>query len=113
MKWLKGPFSKYAEFSGRASRQEYWMWILSYLVVYLVLAILSAIEPLLGVPLFLFILASLIPSLAVFVRRLHDTNRSGWWWLISFVPMIGGIVLLVFLASDSTTGDNDYGPAPQ
>lgn len=60
-----------------------------------------------------FALAMLLPSLAVSVRRLHDTDRSGWWLLIAFIPLIGGIILLIFAAQDGTLGDNRYGPNPK
>jgi uncharacterized membrane protein YhaH (DUF805 family) len=113
MKWLKGPFSKFAEFSGRASRQEYWMWTLSVVTVNIVLWILVVIEALFLIPLLVFMFAVLIPAQTVLIRRLHDTNRSGWWWFVSFVPLVGGIVLLVFLATPGDDGDNDFGPAPQ
>jgi uncharacterized membrane protein YhaH (DUF805 family) len=113
MKWLTGPLKKYAEFSGRASRQEFWMWILSVALAYIGLFMLAMLEPVLGFVLMLGYLGTLIPHLAVGVRRLHDTNRSGWWLLISFVPLIGGIVWLVFLATPGTIGSNDYGPDPK
>lgn len=88
-------FSKYADFSGRASRSEYW-----WFVLFIVLASLgiSMISDVLGG---IFALATLLPSIAAATRRLHDTNRSGWWQLICLVPIIGGIVLIVFLAQDS------------
>ena len=68
MKWLQGPFSKFAEFSGRASRQEYWMWMLSLVVVYIVLWILVAIEALFLIPLLVFMFAVIVPGIAVFIR---------------------------------------------
>lgn len=88
-------FNKYADFNGRASRSEYWWFALG---VALGCAILSAIAP---VAYAIFALGTLVPSLAAATRRLHDTNRSGWWQLIILVPIIGFIVLLVFLAQES------------
>ena len=87
--------SKYADFSGRASRSEYWWFAL---FVFLAGLGTSMISEMLGGVLGL---AMLLPSIAVATRRLHDTNRSGWWQLIYFVPVIGWIVMLVFLTQDS------------
>ena len=143
--WAKRPIQKYADFTGRASRPEYWWYTLAVVVVALVI---SLIENLLGLdkmvgpygPLSLIMLVGLLlPGLAVTVRRLHDTNRSGWWILIAVVPyailgvmmgmaassgsmtglasaglfgivaLIGGVVLLVFMILAGTPGDNQYG----
>lgn len=102
---------KYAVFSGRAQRAEYWYFLLFNLVIGLVLFSLGTF---LGkVALFaywIYAVAVLIPSIAVSVRRLHDTNRSGWWVLISLVPIVGGIILLVFMVLDSDPNSNQYGP---
>jgi uncharacterized membrane protein YhaH (DUF805 family) len=89
------------------------MWLLSVLAVYLGLSILVAIKEVFFIFAPVFLVAIIIPGCAVFIRRLHDTNRSGWWWLVSFIPLVGGIVLLVFLATPGDQGDNDFGPAPQ
>jgi uncharacterized membrane protein YhaH (DUF805 family) len=91
---IKVCFGKYADFSGRASRPEYWWFILFIILMSLAISLIS---PLLSG---LFSLATLLPSLAAAARRLHDTNRSGWWQLIVLVPLIGIIVLLVFLAQE-------------
>jgi uncharacterized membrane protein YhaH (DUF805 family) len=110
---------KYAVFSGRARRKEYWMFFLFNLIIYVVLALIDGLmgtfspQAGLGVLSGLYSLAVLIPSLAVTVRRLHDTGRSGWWILIALVPFIGGIVLLVFMVLDSQPGENQYGPNPK
>ncbi len=117
LKWLKGPFSKYADFSGRASRQEYWMFMLSVGVFYLLCTIMAAagsvFAALTMIILILFGIAAFIPGIALFIRRLHDTGRSGAWWFISFIPLIGPIVLLVFLATEGDAGVNQYGPNPK
>jgi len=113
MSWYVEALKKYAEFSGRARRKEYWMFVLVNMVI---ISVLYIIEGLAGGPGFLgglYSLAVLIPSLAVGVRRLHDTNRSGWWLLIGFIPLIGAIVLLVFTVQDSQPGGNQYGPNPK
>ena len=87
-------FSKYADFNGKASRPEYWWFMLFVILASLAL---SMVGPLLAG---LFSLGTLLPSIAAAARRLHDTNRSGWWQLISFVPVVGLIVLIVFLAQE-------------
>jgi uncharacterized membrane protein YhaH (DUF805 family) len=109
---VKRFWAQYASFSGRASRSEYWwaylgMIVISILVQVVDLAIIAAT----GVPFLtvIFALAILIPSLAIAVRRLHDTDRSGWWYLIIFVPFVGVIVLLVFFCTRGTQGPNRFG----
>ena len=91
-------FSKYADFNGRASRPEYWWFALFIFLVSAALSMVSHVLP--GI----FALATLLPSLAVAARRLHDTERSGWWLLIGLVPMVGFVVLIVFLAQKSVSG---------
>jgi uncharacterized membrane protein YhaH (DUF805 family) len=103
----------YAGFSGRARRTEYWMFFLFNLIITMVLdAIGLAIKhgSLLGG---IYGLAVLIPALAVAVRRLHDTGRSGWWLLIGLVPVVGAIVLIVFMATEGEPGNNVHGPNPK
>lgn len=87
-------FSKYADFNGRAGRPEYWWFALFIIVTSL---IMSKLSPTLGG---VYSLATLLPSIAAAARRLHDTNRSGWWQLIAIVPVVGIIVLVVFLAQE-------------
>jgi len=107
---------KYAVFSDRARRKEYWMFVLWNIiiisVVYIVSMVINNSELYMYFAL-LYCLAVVIPSIAVTVRRLHDTNHNGWWIFISLVPFIGHIILLVFLVSDSQPGDNRYGPNPK
>lgn len=95
---IKICFSKYADFNGRASRSEYW-WF--FLFIILISAAASVVSPKLSG---LFSLATLLPSIAAATRRLHDTNRTGWWQLIVLVPLIGIIVLFVFLAQEGKQG---------
>lgn len=111
MEYFLGAYKKYADFTGRARRKEYWMFALFYLIVYIVL---SVIDSILGIPALtlLFSLGSLIPSLSIGARRLHDTGRSGWWQLLALIPLIGAIILIVFLVQDSHP-DNEYGPNPK
>jgi len=117
LKWVKGPFSKYADFSGRASRQEYWMFMLSvgvfYLLCLMAAAAGSGFAAIAMIILILFGIVAFIPGIALFIRRLHDTGRSGAWWFISFIPLIGSIVLLVFLVTEGDAGVNQYGPNPK
>jgi uncharacterized membrane protein YhaH (DUF805 family) len=106
---------KYAIFNGRAGRTEYWMFILFSLLVSIVLGIFDkflfpeGVLREIGILGSIYSLAVLLPSLAVSVRRLHDTNRSGWWLLLILIPVIGFIVLLVFFLEKSTSGENKYG----
>ena len=92
-------FSKYADFSGRASRSEYWWFVLFIVLVSLAASIVSNTVSA------LFTLATLLPSLAAASRRLHDTGRSGWWQLVCLVPLVGLIVLIVFLAQEGRSTD--------
>ncbi len=89
---VKTCLTKYVDFSGRATRPEYWFFVLFVAVVSVVLSIVS--QTLAGV----FWLAMLVPSIAAGIRRLHDTERSGWWLLIGFIPVIGGIILIILMA---------------
>lgn len=100
-------FSQYATFSGRARRAEYWWFFLFNLLIATILAAMS--ETVSG----LFSLATLLPALAVSVRRLHDIDRSGWWLLLIFVPLIGPIVLLVWSLTKGATGPNRFGEDPK
>ena len=113
MNYYLEVLKKYAVFSGRARRKEYWMFVLWNFIIAFIIGLLSAFVEEIILLYYLYMLAILIPSVAVAVRRLHDTNRSGWWWFISFIPIVGGIILIVFLAQDSQPGENQYGPNPK
>ena len=119
MSWYLEALKKFAVFSGRSRRKEYWYFMLFNIVVIYVLegidALLETLNSGLGVDLLIGIygLAAIIPFLAVSVRRLHDIDRSGWWYFINLIPLIGPIVMLVFTLLDSTPGDNRYGPNPK
>ena len=118
MHWFFNAVEKYAVFRGRASRKEYWYFLLFYFLIALVLAfvdgLFGAFSDMAGLGLLsgLFTLGMLLPSLAVGARRLHDTGRSGWWLLVYFVPLIGSLVLLVFTLRQGDAGENRYGPVP-
>ena len=106
MNWYLGPLRKYAQFSGRAGRKEYWFFALWQFGIFIALGLFTG-------PLYtVYFLATLIPDIAVGVRRLHDINRSGGLIFIGLIPIIGWIVLLVFAAQEGTKGTNDYGAEP-
>ena len=113
MNWYLMALKKYADFSGRARRTEYWMFFLVNIVIAVVLGIVEAILGGPGILGGLYSLAVLLPSIAVTVRRLHDTGRTGWWMLVALIPVIGAIVLLVFMVLDSQPGSNQFGPNPK
>lgn len=104
---------KFADFNGRARRSEYWYFALfNFLVGFGV----GFVDGLLGLGFLLsivYFLAALIPGLAVAIRRLHDTNRSGWYLLLAFIPIIGGLILLVWFVTEGTAGPNEYGDDPK
>jgi uncharacterized membrane protein YhaH (DUF805 family) len=119
------PLKKYAEFNGRARRSEYWLFMLFIIIVEIVYFALLGVTGgfssngpsgvsagMMGI-FSLFCLAIFIPLLAVAVRRLHDTDRSGWWLLISLIPGIGGLVLFIFYLLPGTNGPNKFGPDPK
>jgi len=129
MEWyLKVMRDNYANFKGRASRKEYWMYTLIFTVLFIALmtimfSVLSfsdetGIEAGPGVYLtvilvIVFLFAHFIPSIALTVRRLHDTGKSGWWYLIVFVPYLGNFVIFIFTLIDGDRGDNKYGSNPK
>lgn len=118
MEWYLTPWKKFADFAGRARRREYWFFALGNFVIAIVLSFversmgLANAEYGAGALVGLFSLAVLIPGIAVTIRRLHDTNRSGWWILLGLIP-IANLVLLVFMLLDGTAGSNDYGSDPK
>ena len=111
MEYFISAIKNYADFSGRTRRKEYWMFVLFYFIFYIVL---SVIDVIVGTAVFstIFSLALLVPGISIAARRLHDTGRTGWWQLIALIPLIGVIVLLVFLAQDSNE-ENEYGQSPK
>ena len=119
MNWYLHVLKNYATFSGRARRKEYWMFFLISALISIVLTLLDillgtySVEYEAGLFSGLYSLLILIPSIAVVVRRLHDTDRSGWWILISLIPLIGVIVLFVFMCLDSQPGTNRLGANPK
>lgn len=118
MNWYLAVINKYADFSGRARRKEYWMFFLFNIIISFAVGLVGGLIGgrnglfALSLPA-LYTLFIFLPSLAVTVRRLHDTNRSGWWVLVTFVPFIGALVLFVFTILDSDPEANTYGPNPK
>jgi uncharacterized membrane protein YhaH (DUF805 family) len=118
MNWYLTVLKKYAQFDGRARRKEYWYFALFNFIVMVVLigidfSVGSGSAAMgFGVLSGIYLLATLIPNLAVSIRRLHDTNRSGWWILIGLIPFIGGIAIIVLMVLEGTAGHNQYGDDP-
>jgi len=113
MNWyLQAVLKKYADFGGRARREEFWMFVAVNIGIGIAVGVVAVIIHFWFLST-IYSLALLIPSLAVSVRRLHDTDRSGWWLLIGLVPLIGLIVLIIFYVQDGSAGDNKYGPSPK
>ena len=124
MSWYMAVLKKYADFSGRSRRMEYWMFMLINFLIYIAMMALmlatgggNAEEPgpiamLVGLFIMLYGLAIFIPSLAVGVRRLHDSDKSGWLILVNLIPGIGGLIFLVLMVLPGTQGDNQFGPDP-
>ena len=120
MNWYLKVLQQYTDFSGRARRKEYWMFFLFNMIFAFCAAI---IDNILGLKFnqdipygFLYLVYGLftfLPGIAVLVRRLHDVGKSGWWYFIVFIPIIGVIWLLVLLATDSNPGSNEYGANPK
>jgi uncharacterized membrane protein YhaH (DUF805 family) len=129
MEWMLMPYRRYADFSGRSRRKEYWMFALLFVIVYavgfaLLMAGGMAMDPtgqtapgalfylgagLLGI----FVLGSFVPALAVQVRRFHDQDKSGWFVLLNFIPYVGGLIVLVMMCLDGTKGANRFGEDPK
>ena len=119
MSWYIKVLKNYAVFSGRARRKEYWMFVLFNVIFAVALTIIDLVTGLysksanIGLFTSIYSLAVLVPTLAVSVRRLHDTNHSGWWYFIALVPLAGAIILLVFFVRDSEPTYTQYGPNPK
>lgn len=124
MSWYLKAFRQYADFGGRARRMEFWMFTLVNTIVSVLLGIpfvlaafvtregASALMWLAFVPFALYGLVQLVPSIAVSVRRFHDQDRSGWWYLIIFVPSVGYLIFLIMMALPGSVGPNRFGPDP-
>ncbi len=119
MNWYLAVLKKYATISGRATRSEYWYFVLFNALITIALIVLDKVTGTynadvgLGAVSGLYSLAVLIPSVAVAIRRLHDTGRSGWWFLLAFIPLVGALILLFFMVQDSQAMTNKYGENPK
>ena len=125
MEWIVMPLKRYADFSGRSRRKEYWMFTLGLLIAYTILAMLlfGSIDPSSGemsgmsgmaaAILVLLGLAIIVPAMAVQVRRFHDQDRSGWLVLLNLIPYLGGFIVLIMMCLEGTNGANRYGPDPK
>lgn len=125
MEWMILPFRRYADFSGRSRRKEYWMFFLFNIIVAVVLNVVFAGALLTGdaggamlggvggLVIVLYALVAFIPGLAVTVRRFHDQDKSGWMVLLGLIPFVGGIILVVFMCLEGTRGANRFGPDPK
>ena len=133
MEWMILPLKRYADFSGRSRRKEYWMYSLGIAIVYILFFVVlfgamgastdastgevgmvgSMFAGTAGIAFLIFILAILIPSLAVQVRRFHDQDKSGWFVLLNLIPYVGGIIVLVMMCLEGTKGPNRFGPDPK
>jgi uncharacterized membrane protein YhaH (DUF805 family) len=126
MQWYMKVLRQYADFTGRARRTEFWMFVLFNAIAVIILTILDnllglssssmgggSIVVTSGLLTGIYQLAVLVPSLAVGARRLHDTGRSGWWQLIALIPIVGAIILIVFFATDGQPQPNQYGVNPK
>ena len=123
MNWYLKVLRQYADFSGRARRKEYWMFCLFFFIFAIVAMILDNVLGLTfnlygqslgyGWLYLIFGLAHFLPSLAVCVRRLHDVGRSGWWYFIALIPLVGAILLLIWFCTNSQAGENKWGANPK
>ena len=119
MTWALMPLQKYAVFTGRSRRKEFWMFVLFTFVVEIILAIIDAIigtyDTAVGMGLLsgLFYLAILVPSIALNTRRLHDIGKSGWFQLLFLIPIVGFILWIIWMVRDGDEGPNQYGPSPK
>lgn len=107
--WKLVVLERYAQFEGRAGRAEYWWFVLADFILMFVLSVLAQAASVFYIVYFLAALALFVPSLAVAIRRLHDTGRSGWFLLVGLIPLVGWIIVIVLLVGESTPGSNEYG----
>lgn len=111
---ITSGFQNYVVFEGRSRRSAYWFWVLFTGLISMAISVLFSFDAnTSSVVSGLWSLVTLLPSLAVGIRRLHDTNRSGWFLLLALIPLVGAIILIVFFAQDGTTGENRFGANPK
>ena len=116
---ISSGFSNYVNFSGRSGRSEYWYWVLFNLLGSIGIVVIGTVLSLMvaeivgTVLIGLFFVALLIPNFAVMIRRLHDLDKSGWWWLVNFIPFIGALIFLYFMVQPSDEDENRFGMVPE
>lgn len=108
MNYYIDALRNYVNFQGRATRTQFWMFVLFNFIAVVILCVLAFVIPALSFLLSVYQIALLLPTLAIQVRRLHDTDRSGWWILLGFLPVIGGLVLFIFYLLPGTPGANRF-----
>ena len=119
MNWYLKCWKQYADFSGRARRKEYWIFsLINYIIIFFlyilqIVMIESTLWLIFPIIFFLYAVAVFLPGLAVNIRRLHDIGKSGWWYLIYLIPLIGAIWLTVLMCLDSEPGENQWGENPK
>ena len=113
MEWYLQVLQKYTAFDGRARRKEYWMFTLISGLIAIGLVVVESLVGGPGILALLYWLAVLLPSIAVSIRRLHDTGRPGWWLLLGLIPFVGGIIVLVLMVLEGDAEQNEYGPNPK
>ncbi len=113
MEWYLKVLRQYADFEGRARRKEFWMFALFNIIFRILALVLDGLLGTGAIFILVYVVAMIIPGLAVAVRRLHDVGKSGWMYLIALIPLVGAIWLLVLFVTDSEPGANQYGPNPK
>lgn len=113
MEFFIRAYKNYANFSGRDTRQQFWMFYLFYVIASIILNVIDSVIDTGGLLAGIFSLASFLPAISITTRRLHDIGKSGWWQLIVLIPLIGLIVLIVFMVKEGVVGDNQFGNDPR
>ncbi len=113
MNWYLDVLKKYAVFNGRARRKEYWMFILFNILFFILAVIIDSALTDIYIVFTIYLVAMIIPTISVIVRRLHDIGKSGFWFFVRFIPVVGGIWLLVLLCTEGQSGANQYGEDPK
>jgi uncharacterized membrane protein YhaH (DUF805 family) len=113
MEHFLDAFRKYATFEGRASRKSFWMYILVYLIIAFFVGFIDGFIGADGILISILWIAFTLPSISICVRRLHDINKSGWWYFIQLIPILGTIILIIFFVSNSVNEGNRFGPSDE
>jgi uncharacterized membrane protein YhaH (DUF805 family) len=111
--WKLVVLKRYSKFDGRAGRAEFWWFVLANFLAYLIMIVLIQISAIFLLLWFVYAIGLIVPSIAVAIRRLHDTDKSGWFLLLGLIPIVGAIILLVFYATEGTNGPNSFAAAAE